>query len=75
MRTYSTADLDQAVEVFNPAVYCPPLIFSHKTPKEIPEAELYRTKFAFGVPQALKRVGDTLKGACHLLHRKMGYNW
>lgn len=59
--TITNADLDQVVDSFDPALYSPPLIFTHKIPKSLDDRDVYKTKFAFGVPEQLKRVGKSLK--------------
>lgn len=56
----SDRDLDDLVNSYNPASFQAPLIISHDT-KGLPDAALIHSEFAFGVPKALKRVGDRVK--------------
>lgn len=56
----SAADLDEVVASYNPSNFAAPLIISHDT-QGISDRELGNSEFAFGVPRALKRVGDRIK--------------
>ena len=52
--------LDEYVRSYNPANYRAPLIFRHDNHGHS-DVELNATKFAFGYPQRLRRVGDEVK--------------
>jgi hypothetical protein len=54
------ADLSEYVESYDPKRYRAPLIFRHNTHGKS-DVELSASKFAFGFPQKLKRVGDEVK--------------
>lgn len=62
-RGYTTADLDEAVESYNPDHFKAPLIISriggHNT-GGIADDSLAYSELAFGYPERLKRVGDRL---------------
>lgn len=56
----SSQDLDEYVESYDPKRYRAPLIFRHNNHGRS-DVELAASKFAFGFPQKLKRVGDEVK--------------
>lgn len=62
-RQYSTDDLDQAVQCYNPDVFKAPLIISKRGGHDvegIPDRALAYSELAFGYPQSLKRIGQKL---------------
>jgi DNA-binding phage protein len=59
-REYSAAELDQVVNSYDPAVYRAPLIVEHRT-NGVEDGEIHKMPWCFGVPSALKVVGDTVK--------------
>jgi hypothetical protein len=62
-RKYSTDDLDQAVNCYNPDVFKAPLIISKRGGHDtggIPDHALAYSELAFGYPQSLKRIGQKL---------------
>lgn len=56
----SDRDLDDLISSYNPANFQAPLIISHDT-KGLTDKELGNSEFSFGIPKALKRVGDRVK--------------
>jgi hypothetical protein len=53
-------ELDELVETYNPTNFQAPLIITHDT-KGVGDGILANSEFSYGVPKALKRVGDTVK--------------
>ena len=53
-------ELDELVETYNPKNFQAPLIITHDT-KGLGDTTLANSEFSYGVPKALKRVGDTVK--------------
>jgi hypothetical protein len=53
-------DLDDLVSSYNPKNFQAPLIISHDT-KGLTDQDLGNSEFSFGIPKALKRVGDRVK--------------
>jgi hypothetical protein len=53
-------ELDDLVASYDPASFQAPLIITHDT-KGVADSALHATEFAYGVPSALKRVGDKVK--------------
>ncbi len=56
----STNDLKEIADSYNPQNFRAPLIVSHDT-QGLSDRQLPDSEFAFGIPQALKVVGDRLK--------------
>lgn len=56
----SEADLNEYVETYDQKRYRAPLIFRHNSHGKT-DVELSASRFAFGYPQKLKRVGDTVR--------------
>jgi DNA-binding phage protein len=59
-REYSAAELEQVAASYDPAVYRAPLIVEHRT-NGVEDGEIHKMPWCFGVPSALKVVGDTVK--------------
>jgi hypothetical protein len=53
-------ELDELVATYNPTNFQAPLIITHDT-KGVGDGILANSEFSYGVPKALKRVGDTVK--------------
>lgn len=53
-------ELDELVETYDPTNFQAPLIITHDT-KGLGDTTLANSEFSYGVPKALKRVGDTVK--------------
>jgi hypothetical protein len=73
-RDYSPADLDQAVETYNPDNFKAPLIVSYPAHHtgSYSDSDLHKSQLAFGYPEALKRVGDKLMGGFKKISPKVG---
>jgi hypothetical protein len=73
-RDYSTSDLDQAVETYNPDSFKAPLIISYPAHHtgSYADSELHKSQLAFGYPEKLKRIGDKLMGGFKKISPKVG---
>lgn len=56
----SDRDLDDLVNSYDPKNFQAPLIISHDT-KGLSDKEIGNSEFSFGIPKALRRVGDKVK--------------
>lgn len=65
----SEADLNEYVETYDQKRYRAPLIFRHNSHGKT-DIELSASRFAFGFPQKLKRVGDTVRAVFNRISPK-----